>query len=260
VGAVAESLAASLTAGGTTGLIVYGIAFVGGILAGFGPCVLPMLPAIFGWITGASATEIAKKEAEAAAVAGGAVAAGDTMAVGQRASWMRPTMMMAAFVFGMSMVFTGVGVGAVLLGRAIFVGAWANYLVAAICIVLGLQMLGLINIRFDALNRFLPQKRPESRTIGGAMLFGAVFGLVASPCTTPILLAIAAIAASSGSVAQGGAMLFLFGLGKGVPLILVGVLSASIVRIGKLSNFAEYTTKFSGAMLLFAGAYLVWIA
>ena len=241
----AESLAASLTAGGTTGAIVYGIAFVGGILAGFGPCVLPMLPAIFGWITGTSASEIAKSNAEAPK---------------QRAAWMRPTLMMAAFVFGMSMVFTGVGVGAVLLGRAIFVGAWANYLVAVICIVLGLQMLGLINIRFDALNRFLPQTRPQNRSIGGAMLFGAVFGLVASPCTTPILLAIAAIAASSGSVAQGGAMLFLFGLGKGVPLILVGVLSASIVRMGKFSNFAEYTTKISGAMLLFAGAYLVWIA
>ena len=256
----AESLAASLTAGGTTGAIVYGIAFVGGVLAGFGPCVLPMLPAIFGWITGTSASEIAKSNAAEVAIAdGGAVAAGGQVSK-QHAAWMRPTLMMAAFVFGMSMVFTGVGVGAVLLGRAIFVGAWANYLVAVICIVLGLQMLGLINIRFDALNRFLPQTRPQNRSIGGAMLFGAVFGLVASPCTTPILLAIAAIAASSGSVAQGGAMLFLFGLGKGVPLILVGVLSASIVRMGKFTNFAEYTTKFSGVMLLFAGAYLVWIA
>ena len=253
MGAFAEQLAAALTSGGSTGALAYGIAFVGGILAGFGPCVLPMLPAIFGWITGTSASEAAK--AAQTASADGAEASATVSK-----SWVRPALMTAAFVFGMSMVFTLIGVGAGLLGRAIFIGAWANYLVAVICLVLGLQMVGLINLRLDALNRFLPQRRPEGRSFASAMLFGAVFGLVASPCTTPILIAIAAIAASSGSAVQGGAMLFLFGLGKGVPLILVGLLSASIVRMGKLANYADLATKIGGTALIFAAGYLVWIA
>ncbi len=88
-------------------------------------------------------------------------------------------------------------------------------MVAAICVVLGLQMLGAINLPFDALNRFLPNTRPERRGFVGAFLFGILFGVVASPCSTPILAAIATIAAARGSVPQGALLLFVYGLGQG---------------------------------------------
>jgi cytochrome c biogenesis protein CcdA len=43
-----ESLATNLTSGSAGGIAAFGVAFLGGLVAGFGPCVLPMLPAVFG--------------------------------------------------------------------------------------------------------------------------------------------------------------------------------------------------------------------
>ena len=152
------------------------------MVAGFGPCVLPMLPAVFGYVTG--------QVAESPGISPGTGVAQGAGALGDVRAGHEPAVRIDRCCRG-------------LLGRALFVGAWAYYVVAAICVVLGLQMLGVINLPFDALNRFLPDTRPERRGFVGALLFGILFGVVASPCSTPILAAIATIAAARGSVPQG---------------------------------------------------------
>jgi len=233
-----DALASQLGGGGAIGAAAFGIAFLGGMVAGFGPCVLPMLPAVFGYVTGT----VAETEAR------------------RGAAWRRSLALSTVFVIGMSLVFAAIGALAGALGRAVLVGAWASYAVAAICIVLGLHVVGLINLRFEALNRFLPMKRPERRGYPGALLFGMLFGVVASPCSTPILAAIATIAATRGSVLQGAALLFVFGLGKGVPLLLLGLASGSLTRMRSLSPSTGVLTKIGGAGLLFAAAYLIWTA
>jgi len=234
-----ESFAAQLGAGGLAGPAAFGVAFVGGVVAGFGPCVLPMLPAVFGYVTGQVA---------------------ETPGMSRRAAWGTSLALSAAFVLGESLLFASIGAAAGLLGHAIIVGAWAYYAVAAICVALGLHMLGAIDLRFDALNRFLPATRPERRGFLGAFLFGVLFGVVASPCSTPILAAIATIAAVRGSAAQGALLLFVFGLGKGVPLVLLGVASGSLALMRSLSRATAVLTKIGGLALLGAAAYLVWLA
>ena len=231
-----DALASQLGTSAVIGAAAFGIAFLGGLVAGFGPCILPMLPAIFGYVTGT----VAATEARGTA------------------AWRRSLALSAVFVVGMSLVFATIGAIAGALGKAVLVGAWASYAVAAICVVLGLHMLGLINLRFDALNRFLPAKRPERRGYTGALLFGMLFGVVASPCSTPILAAIATIAAARGSALQGAALLFVFGLGKGVPLLLLGLASGSLTMMRSLSRATGVLTKLGGAGLLIAAAYLIW--
>ena len=233
-----ESFAAQLTGGGVTGAAAFGVAFLGGLVAGFGPCVLPMLPAVFGYVTG----HVADAE------------------VSGSAAWRRGLALSATFVLGMALLFAGIGAAAGAIGHAIMVGAWAYYAVAAICVVLGLQMLGLINIRFDALNRFLPTTRPKRRGFVGAFLFGILFGVVASPCSTPILAAIATIAAARGSAVQGAALLFVYGLGKGVPLMLLGFASGSLALMKSFSRATGVLTKIGGLALLGAAGYLIWLA
>lgn len=235
-----ESFATQLSGGGITGAAALGVAFLGGLVAGFGPCVLPMMPAVFGYVTGHAAVEGAPIAAPARRWRGLALA--------------------ATFVLGMSFVFTAIGAAAGAIGHAIMVGAWAYYAVAAICVVLGLQMLGLLDLRFDALNRFLPARRPERRGFVGAFLFGIVFGVVASPCSTPILAAIATMAAARGSAVQGAVLLFVYGLGKGVPLMLLGLASGSLVLMRSLSRATGVLTKIGGVALLGAAGYLVWLA
>jgi len=233
-----DSFAAQLGSGGITGAAALGIAFLGGLVAGFGPCVLPMVPAVFGYVTGRVA---------------------DAEVTGS-AAWARGLALSATFVLGTALLFAGIGAAAGAIGQAIIVGAWAYYAVAAICLALALQMLGLIDIRFDVLNRYLPATRPRGRGFAGAFLFGILFGVVATPCATPIVAAIATIAAVRGSAAHGALLLFVFGLGKGVPLLLLGTASGSLVLMRSLSRATGVLTKIGGLGLLGAAGYLVWLA
>ncbi len=234
-----ESFASSLADGSVGAFAALGVAFLGGMVAGFGPCVLPMLPAVFGYVTGQVA---------------------ETPGITTRTAWARGLALSATFVLGMSLLFAAIGAAAAVLGRALLVGAWAYYAVAGICVVLGLQMMGVINLPFDALNRFLPNQRPERRGFLGAFVFGVLFGVVATPCSTPILAAIATIAAARGSVPQGVLLLFVYGLGKGVPLLLLGLAAGSLNVMRSLSRATGVLTKIGGVALIGAAAYLVWLA
>ncbi|MDZ4168631.1 MAG: cytochrome c biogenesis protein CcdA [Coriobacteriia bacterium] len=231
-----ESLAQDLAVGAAWGPVAFGIAFLGGLVAGLGPCVLPMIPAVFGYVTG----QVGEAEGKAALVRGLGLS--------------------AVFVLGMSLVFAAIGAVAGLIGRALIVDSWAYFVVAAICVVIGLQMLGVITLPVDRLNRWIPVKRPERRGVLGALLFGMLFGLVATPCSTPILAAIAAIAATTGNAAKGAALLFVYGIGKGMPLLLLGVASGSLVFMRSVSRMTPTLTKIGGVGIIAAGAYLVWIA
>lgn len=82
----------------------------------------------------------------------------------------------------------------------------------------------------------------------------------ASPCSTPILAAIATIAATTGSIGKGAALLFVYGLGKGVPLLLLGLTSGSLSLMRSMSKATPLLTKVGGIGMIGAGAYLVWIA
>lgn len=234
-----EGLAQQLASGSLGGLAAFGVAFLGGVVAGFGPCVLPMLPAVFGYVTGQVA---------------------DSPGMSPREAQLRSLALSAMFVLGMSMLFASVGAAAALMGRALLASPWAYYAVAAICVVLGLHMMGVVSVPFDAVNRLLPQARPERRGLAGAFLFGVAFGVVASPCSTPILAAIATIAAVRGSVWQGALLLFVFGVGKGVPLILLGLAAGSLSVMRSMSRATLALTRIGGAALIGSAAYLIWLA
>ena len=235
-----DALASQLSGGSVGGAAAFGIALVGGLVAGFGPCILPMMPAVFGYVTGTVAQGRGSAPATHPAGKGLALA--------------------AVFVVGMSLVFAAIGAAAGVVGHALMFGAWASYIVAAVCVVIGLQMLGALDLKLDRMNAWLPMRRPTRGGFAGALLFGALFGLVASPCSTPILAAIAAIAATTGSAGKGAALLFVYGLGKGVPLLLLGVASGSLTFMRSVSRATPVLTKLGGAGLITAAAYLVWMA
>jgi len=228
--------------GSDIGVVPLAVAYAGGVLAGFGPCVLPMMPVVFGYVTGR--------------VAG---TAEERASTGQHASYLRGLGLASVFVFGMSMVFAVLGVGAGLLGRALLFGAWATYVVAGICVLLGLHMLGVIELPFATLTRLQPR---ATKRVGilGALLLGIAFGVVATPCSTPVLAAIATMAAARRSAIVGGVLLFAFGLGKGLPLMLVGLASGSLGAMRQLSRITSSLMRAGGVALLVTAVYLVWTA
>lgn len=227
--------------GGQAGLAsAFGIAFIGGLVAAFGPCVFPMLPAVFGYVTGM----VVRRPG------------GETPG-----SMMRRALGLSAlFVLGMSTVFAAIGAFAGFAGRALIFGAAAYYVVAAVCVAIALQMFGVLNLPLDRGNALLPMRHPKRGGLVGALIFGMLFGLVASPCSTPILAAIATIAAGTGSAVTGAALLFVYGLGRGMPLLILGITSGSLALMRKISKLTPVLTKLGGVGMLAAAAYLIWIA
>ena len=215
------------------------IAFAGGLLAGFGPCVLPMMPAVFGYVTGS----ISSPGVEA----------------GRRPGYIQGLTLAGVFVLGMAAVFTGIGAVAGLLGRAILISGWAVYVVGFILVVLGLHFLGAVELPVDRLNRRALRSTGRSGFFG-AFGLGALFGLVASPCSTPVLAVIATMAAAGRSPTTGAVLLFVYGLGKGVPLLLIGLASGSMRAMRPLSRATPILTKFGGVALIGVAAYLTFTA
>ena len=83
-----ETLAQDLTAGAVWGPLAFGVAFLGGLVAGLGPCVLPMIPAVFGYVTG----QVGEADG--------------------RSGLARGLALSAIFVLGMSIVFAAIGAAA----------------------------------------------------------------------------------------------------------------------------------------------------
>ena len=101
------------------------------------------------------------------------------------------------------------------------VGAYWYFVVAAILMVMGLQLTGLINLKLGgASQKFLPKRTG----LLGALIIGALFGIVLSPCASPILAVILTVAAVKREVVYGGTLLFAYALGQGTLVLLAAPL------------------------------------
>lgn len=67
----------------------------------------------------------------------------------------------------------------------------------------------------------------DAGSLLGALVLGAVLGLVWSPCSGPLLGSALTLVASEGGLARGGVVLGLFGLGAAIPLVAVAYASRS---------------------------------
>lgn len=229
---LAQQLGASLS---TISAGMFLFAFAGGILAGFSPCVYPMIPALIVYVTGS--------------VPGGK----EHVARG------RVFTLSLLFVLGLATTMAGIGFVAGALGSALRFSRIFYYLVGAVCIAMGLQMAEVISLNLQAFSRFQP-KKPKGGSFVGAYIFGLLFGLVASPCSTPALAAITSLAAAGGKGALGATLLFVYALGKGTPLLIVGTFSGALLRMRRFTAYAVTMQKVGGGLLVAFGLYFLWIA
>lgn len=209
------------------GALALPAALIGGVVMGMNPCCLAMFPA-----------------AAAACCSSGCATSAPKLSASRG----------VAFVLGNALAMTVLGVVAALAGRAIGgLSGWLSYLVALVPILGGLHMLGWIR---------LPMPRPvqvEQRAgILGAFGTGLAMSLVLGPCGTPALAAILAVAAVQGSLAYGALLLFLYGLGNGLPLIVAGTLAgAAGDRIARLAGRA-HVERVAGAAMCLLGLWMLW--
>ncbi len=202
------------------------IAFSAGIVSILSPCILPLIPAVMTYSTGKGR--------------------------------FRPL----AIVLGLSLSFTSMGIAASILGM-VFIG-YAYYLriaAALIIIFLGLYMLSesLERKLLTLKSRVLPSLNfpiSSSGVVGGFIL-GLSLGIVWTPCVGPILGTILVLVAIKASPFYGAMMLFIYSLGLGVPMLVIGYVTKSSMQLGKFARYGAAIKRVTGAVLIIVGSYMM---
>ncbi|MHC1743637.1 MAG: cytochrome c biogenesis protein CcdA [Syntrophobacteraceae bacterium] len=190
-------------------LVALGAAFAGGVLASLAPCVYPLIPIVSAYV--------------------------GSKAVGE-ATRTKSFLLSLGYVVGMAVVYALLGMVTALTGSFfghISTNPWALLFMANVLILAALNMLEVIRIPIWSTGR---PWEPAVGGVTGAFLIGAASGLVASPCTSPVLFGLLAYVASTQSVFYGGLLVFLFSIGRGVLLLVVGTfagMAAAMPRPGQ---------------------------
>lgn len=222
----ADWLAPFLSSGS---LLALPLVIVGGLITAFNPCCLPMYPAVFGFLGGESARPSARQNLTRSSlwfVLGMAVATG----------------LMGLLTASLGWVFGQFGTG-------------SRLLLAAVPVLMGLHLLGLLPLPGLRLS-VLPQG--GGRRQAHAFAAGLLFSLAIAPCATPILLGILGLVALQGDLLYGGVLMFIYGLGAGLPLLLVGHGLERWQRWFASPRHLRGLRHLSGVLLLGVGMYLVW--
>jgi cytochrome c-type biogenesis protein len=213
----------------TRPILAYGAAYLGGVIATASPCILASIPLVIGFVGGYA--EGNKKQA---------------------------FLYSLSFVVGLALVMSILGAAAALMGTLFGqVGTSWYFVVALILMVMGLHLAGVINLKLPAASqKFLPQRTG----LLGALILGMLFGLVLSPCASPVLAVILTLAAVQGKVVYGSSLLFAYAIGQGTLVILAGTFT------GVINNFLQsrgtkvgaVLQQAAGCLIFFAGAYIFW--
>ena len=214
----------------TASAVAYVLVFLGGVLTSIGPCNVAMIPLLIGFVAGKK--DISRTEGFAISL---------------------------AFTIGLAITFSALGVFAAVVGGLFGAGNIWYYAVAVICIVIGLHLLGVLQIPIPDL--FARQcERIQRKGLLGALLLGLVSGLVSSQCATPVLAAILTLVMAKGAVVYGATLLFVYALGRGVPIILAGTFTGFIKALPIFSRWGNRLQQASGAIVILVGFYFLWIA
>jgi len=221
-----------LLASGSLWLIA--AAFFGaGILLTFTPCVLPMIPILSGIIVGE----------------------------GRNATRTRAFTLSAAYVLGMSVTYTGIGVGAALSGNllsAALQNPWVLSTFAAVFVLLSLSMFGFYELQLPAglhARMTKASNRFQGGHLGAVVLMGVFSAAIVSPCVAAPLAGALLYISQSRDVVLGGTALFAMSMGMGVPLILVGVFEGAFLP--KSGRWMRSVKHFFGVLLLAVAIYIV---
>ena len=223
-------------------LLAVPIAAAAGAITFLSPCCLPLVPGYLSYVTGMSGTDA---ERPAATDAGGS-------GPGSRRG--RTVLGTALFVLGFSAVFTIEGVALGGLGVALRGHTSAlTAVIGGLTIVLGLLFAGVFD-RFPVTGRIMrPSLRPRVG-LAGAPVLGVLFALSWTPCIGPTLTAVLTLAATTGSAGRGGVLAFIYGLGLGIPFLIVAIAFQRGARAFEFARrHARLIAQIGGGMLVIVG-------
>ncbi len=203
------------------------VAFLGGVLASFTPCVYPMIPITAGFV-------------------------GSRNLGGSR---FRGFVLSSVYVVGIAVTYAGLGMVAALTGRffgEISTNPWVYFVLANIIILLGLSMLEVFEIPMLS-----PGSEVDARGFIGVFVMGIVSGFMAGPCTAPVLGVVLAYVATTQDVILGASLLFVFAFGMGILLIAVGTFSGLVAALPQSGEWMVKIKKVMGLLMIALGEYFL---
>jgi cytochrome c biogenesis protein CcdA len=200
-------------------------AFVGGLLTAANPCVLAAAPLMVGYVAGQEKRTLA-----------------------------RSFLLSLMFAIGLTIMFGLIWFG-VWSASSLVPTAWWKYVAVAVCLLMGLHLLGVLHFTIPAPSGV----RPKQKGFFGALLLGLLFGLISMPCAGPVLAALIVVTPLYG-MAFGVMLLIAYSLGH-CGLVLVGGTSIGVVQ--KLADSKGWTRgtevlrRIAGVLIAGVGVYLL---
>jgi thiol:disulfide interchange protein DsbD len=209
--------------------------FLAGVLTSLTPCIYPMIP-----IT--------------AAIVGGA-STGETVPRG------RTVALTLAYVLGLALVYSALGLFAGLSGTmfgTVSSNPWLYFAMANLLLLAALAMLDVIPVRLPAALTAKAATAGAGGRAGGAFFMGAASGLVAAPCSAPVMAAVLTWVTRTKSAVLGFTYLFAFSLGMCALLVVVGLSSGAVRRLPRAGAWMLWVKRlFALAMVGVAEYYLI---
>lgn len=208
--------------------------FLGGAVTASSPCVLMMIPLMMSFVAGRAGVKVGPVQA---------------------------FLHSFVFVLGLSVTYVALGMIAALAGRLYgdVSGAW-TWMVVAVCLVMGLHLLGVLKFTIPMPVRF----QPKTQGLLGAFIMGLLFGVVSAPCAAPILILLLTYVGKPGSsVAYGGTLLFVYALGHSVLILLAGTfmgVARKLIESRNVTRATDVMRRVAGGVILVVGAYFAYNA
>lgn len=213
------------------------LAFLAGLASFLSPCVMALVPAYIGYLSGRS------------------VSANGVVVENRWATFSHGL----AFVLGFSAVFVILGAAASLLGAVLYdARTWLARVGGIVVIVFGLHTLGLIHIPFLDYDTRRQMRPAAGMDFASSFLMGIFFSAGWAPCVGPVLGAVLTLALNTGSLNQGTVLLIAYSAGLAIPFLLaalgVGRMAEWIRRHGRAILWVSRAT---GVVLVIVGFLLL---
>lgn len=207
-------------------LVIVPLFLVFGLGLSFTPCVWPMVPILSSIIVGEGA--------------------------GIKRS--RSFLLSLAYVLGMALVYSALGVTAGLLGEGLAArlqNPWVLGTFALLMAGLSLSMFGFYELQVPAaLQQRLTNasNQQASGKLLGVFVMGAISALIVGPCVAGPLAGVLLYISQTRDAVLGGQALFTLAIGMGIPLLLVGLSAGWLLP--RAGAWMDAVKRFFGFMLL----------
>ncbi len=215
-------------------IVTFVVIFLGGVATSFTPCVYPLIPIIAG-VVGSS----------------------------QDKSRLKSFVLSVSYVLGMAITFSVLGIVAAMTGKLfgqLQSSPIAHLIVGNVIILFALALLDIIPLPAFMLAKAGAGKVVKGGNVFSVFIMGLVSGFVAAPCTAAVMGALLAYTATTQNPVLGFSFLFVFALGLGTLLIIIGTFTGVLTALPKSEKLMKTVQKVFALLMILLGEYFIFKA